>query len=40
MEQVYVDSNRLDVTYGDGEISVKDVVPIRRFIAGGYGVEL
>jgi len=24
----------------DGEITVRDVVPIRRFIAGGYGVEL
>ena len=31
---------RLGDANGDGEITVKDVVPIRRFIAGGYGVEL
>ena len=31
---------RLGDTNGDGEISVKDVVPIRRTIAGGYTVEM
>lgn len=33
-------SYRIGDANGDGEITVKDVVPIRRFIAGGYGVEL
>ena len=31
---------RLGDTNGDGDISVKDVVPIRRKIAGGYTVEM
>ena len=25
---------------GDGQITVKDVIPIRRYITGGFGVEL
>jgi len=33
-------SYRLGDTNGDGDISVKDVVPIRRHIAGGYTVEM
>ena len=33
-------SYRVGDTNGDGDISVKDVVPIRRHIAGGYTVEM